>query len=45
MSDRREFLRQTGIAAGVIAASGALRKAEAAGGSEKLLEPGLRSRG
>ena len=30
MSDRREFLRQTGIAAGVIAASGALRKAEAA---------------
>ena len=30
MSDRREFLKQTGIAAGAIAAGGALRKAEAA---------------
>jgi TldD protein len=30
MSDRREFLKQTGIAAGAIAASAALRKAEAA---------------
>jgi TldD protein len=36
MSDRRKFLKQTGIAAGVIAASGALRKAEAAAG---LLAP------
>jgi TldD protein len=32
MSDRREFLKQTGIAAGAIAASAALRKAEAAAG-------------
>jgi len=30
MSDRREFLKKTGIAAGAIAASGALRTAEAA---------------
>ncbi len=30
MSDRREFLKKTGIAAGAIAASSALRKAEAA---------------
>src|SRR5215217_511334 len=30
MSDRREFLKKTGLAAGAIAASGALRKAEAA---------------
>ena len=30
MSDRREFLKKTGIAAGAIAATGALRKAEAA---------------
>ena len=33
MSDRREFLKQTGLAAGAIAASGALRKAEAAVGA------------
>jgi TldD protein len=30
MSDRREFLKKTGIAAGAIVASGALRNAEAA---------------
>jgi TldD protein len=33
MSDRREFLKKTGIAAGVIAAGGALRTAEAAAGA------------
>src|SRR5512144_3201632 len=32
MSDRREFLKKTGIAAGAIAASSALRTAEAAAG-------------
>src|SRR5689334_19454974 len=32
MSDRREFLKKTGIAAGALAATGALRQAEAAAG-------------
>src|SRR5215207_5565834 len=32
MSDRREFLKKTGLAAGALAATGALRQAEAAAG-------------
>src|SRR5690349_23853703 len=33
MSDRREFLKKTGLAAGALAATGALRTAEAAAGT------------
>ncbi len=40
MSDRREFLKQTGIAAGAIAASAALRKAEAAASAIAPHAPG-----
>jgi TldD protein len=39
MSDRREFLKKTGLAAGALAATGALRTAEAAAGTIAPLAP------